>query len=232
MRRDAMRFVVLATIVAALAVAMLIVRPDRAALVDAVHPSGPLAPAVAVVGTALLTAAFVPRTLLSVVGGLLFGWLSGAGYVLVGVTVGAVAAFAIGRVLGREFVARYLRGRLLRVEQAVSGRGALSVTISRLIPLVPFGVSNYAFGTTSIGFVPFVAGTVLGAMPATVAYAALGAATAAGDTGAMRTWMAVALVLGASGVLGTYLVWRRRPRVTGREPVRAGPPPRPGPAAG
>ena len=45
-------------------------------------------------------------------------------------------------VLGRDFVAHKLRGRLAQAEQAVSGRGVVSVAISRLVPLVPFCVSN------------------------------------------------------------------------------------------
>jgi len=165
-----------------------------------------------VLGAALLTTVLVPRTLLSLVGGLLFGWLSGALYVLVGVTIGAIIAFGVGRLLGRDFVAERLRGRLAQFEQAISGRGMVSVAISRLIPLVPFCVSNYAFGTTSIRFAPFVAGTLLGAAPATLAYAALGSATAQRDAAGMTAATVVVLVLGACGSIGTYLVWRRRPR--------------------
>jgi uncharacterized membrane protein YdjX (TVP38/TMEM64 family) len=219
-----LRFVALLVLVAGLAAVMLLARPDRDALIAALRPSDALAPAVAVGGSALLTAALVPRTLLSVVGGLLFGWVSGTGYVLVGITLGAVGAFAVGRLLGREFVARHLRGRLRRVEQAVAERGTLAVTVCRLVPLVPFCVSNYVLGTTSIGFARFVVGTVLGAAPATVAYAALGAATARGDMAAVRTWTVVVVALGIGGVVGTVLVLRRW-RIT-----RAELPPRPGPA--
>ena len=212
MKNSAVRFAALTVLVAGLAAITLWTGPDREALVGAMREWQFFEPAVAVLGAALLTTVLVPRTLLSLVGGLLFGWLSGALYVLVGVTIGAIIAFGVGRLLGRDFVAERLRGRLAQFEQAISGRGMVSVAISRLIPLVPFCVSNYAFGTTSIRFAPFVAGTLLGAAPATLAYAALGSATAQRDAAGMTAATVVVLVLGACGSIGTYLVWRRRPR--------------------
>jgi uncharacterized membrane protein YdjX (TVP38/TMEM64 family) len=208
----AVRFAALAVLVAGLAVFTFWSGPDRDSLVTAMREGQFFEPAIAVFGAALLTTVMVPRTLLSLVGGLLFGWLSGALYVLVGVTIGAIAAFGIGRLLGRDFVAQKLRGRLAQVEQAVAGRGMLSVAITRLIPLVPFCVSNYVFGTTSVRLLPFVAGTLLGAAPATLAYAALGSATAQRDAAAITAATVVVLILGTCGSIGTYLVWRKRPR--------------------
>jgi uncharacterized membrane protein YdjX (TVP38/TMEM64 family) len=210
--RAAYRFGSLTLLVAALAVVVLTIRPDREMLVSAFGARNALAPVLAVSGAAVLTAAMVPRTLLSAVGGLLFGWLSGAGYILLGVTLGAILARSIGRLLGREFMARHLKGRLLHVEQAVASRGVLAVMVSRMVPFVPFCVSNYLFGTTSVRFVPFVLGTMLGALPATLAYAALGSATASHNTTGMTIAGAVVATLAVAGSIGTYLIWRKRPR--------------------
>jgi uncharacterized membrane protein YdjX (TVP38/TMEM64 family) len=208
----AVRFGVLVVLVAGLGIMTVLNHPSRHGLLAAAHSSHVVAPLLAVVGSALLVTALTPRTLLAFVGGALFGTLAGAGYVLVGVTAGALLSFAIGRLLGRDFVAGHLRGRFALMEQAVARRALLAVTISRLIPIVPFGISNYALGTASVPFGSYLAGTLLGATPATVAYAALGAATMHGDpTGAAFAGTAVA-VLGVGGAIGTYLVWRRRPR--------------------
>jgi uncharacterized membrane protein YdjX (TVP38/TMEM64 family) len=76
-----------------------------------------------VIGSALLVAALVPRTLLALAGGALFGTVLGAVYVLVGVTTGAALAFCVGRLLGRTFVSTRLRGRVAVVEAAVARRG-------------------------------------------------------------------------------------------------------------
>jgi uncharacterized membrane protein YdjX (TVP38/TMEM64 family) len=212
-----MRFGVLVTLVAGLGVLALANRPSRHGLLATVHHHHLVAPLIAVIGSAVLVVALTPRTLLAFVGGALFGTLAGTGYVLVGVTAGALLAFCTGRFLGRDFVASHLRGRVALVERAVARRALLAVTVSRLIPLVPFGISNYALGTASVPVRPYLVGTLLGAAPATVAYAALGAATMRGDgIGAAYAGLAAG-VLGIGGMIGTYLVWRRRPR---RAPVR------------
>ncbi len=208
----AVRFGVLVTLVAGLALVTFFVRPSRHGLLAAAHHSHVVAPLLAVMGSAALVVAVTPRTLLAFVGGALFGPLAGSGYVLLGVTAGAIVAFVIGRVLGQDFVGSHLRGRFALMERAVARRALIAVTVSRLIPLVPFGISNYALGTTSVRFRPYLVGTLVGAAPATIAYAALGAATIEGNpTGAAYAGVAVA-ILGIGGVVGTYLVWRRRPR--------------------
>ncbi|MGC9668160.1 TVP38/TMEM64 family protein [Planosporangium sp. 12N6] len=208
----AVRFGALVVLVAGLGLATLLAHPSRHGLLHAAHSSHLVAPLIAVVGSALLVAALTPRTLLSFVGGALFGTLAGSAYVLIGVTAGATLSFCIGRLLGRDFVAGHLRGRFALIERAVARRAMTSVMVSRLIPLVPFGVSNYAFGTTSVRFVPYLAGTVIGAMPATMAYAALGSATMRSDpAGATYAGIAVG-ALAVAGSIGTFLVWRRRPR--------------------
>ncbi|NJC73863.1 TVP38/TMEM64 family protein [Planosporangium thailandense] len=197
----------------------MLTHPSRRSLLAAVHSSHLVAPLLAVVGSAVLVMALTPRTLLAFVGGALFGAVTGTVYVIVGVLAGACLSFAVGRFLGRAFVASQLRGRFALVEQAVARRGLMAVIIARLIPLVPFGISNYAFGTTSIGFLGFLGGTLVGAAPATVAYAALGAATMKGDpSGATYAGIAVG-VLGVGGTIGTYLVWRRRPRNRPEKPT-------------
>lgn len=210
----ALRFAGLVVLIAALGALTLAAGPDRDGLLAAIGRSQLYAPAAAVVGSALLVAALVPRTLLALVGGALFGTVSGSLYVLVGVTAGAALAYGIGRLLGRGFVSARLRGRLALIETAVSRRGVWAVVICRLIPIVPFAISNYAFGTTGVRPRQLIAGTLLGALPATLAYAALGSATMHGDWLGAKVAGGCVLALGISGSVGTYLVWRRRPRRT------------------
>jgi uncharacterized membrane protein YdjX (TVP38/TMEM64 family) len=208
----ALRFGLLALLVATMSVLIIIVHPNRASLTHAVGPDHPMAPFIAVAGSAVLTTALAPRTLLAGVGGVLFGFVSGALYIMLGITLGALIAHSIGRLLGRDFMARHLSGRLLTMEQAVARRGVMAIVISRMIPLMPFGISNYLFGTTSVKLRPFLTGTVLGALPATLAYSALGAATARGDALGMSIAGAVTLTLGVGGSIASILLWRRRPR--------------------
>jgi uncharacterized membrane protein YdjX (TVP38/TMEM64 family) len=208
----ALRFGLLAVLVASLAAVIIIVHPDKNSLINAIGPDHPAAPFIAVAGSAVLTTALAPRTLLAGVGGALFGFVGGLVYILLGVTIGALVAHSIGRLLGREFMARHLKGRMLTMEQAVAKRGVTAIVISRMIPLCPFGLANYAFGTTSVRRGAFLSGTLLGAMPATVAYAAMGSATARGDSLWMTIAGAMIVTLGVGGSVGSLLLWRKRPR--------------------
>lgn len=207
------RFAVLVLFVTGLVIVSLAAGPDRRELLRVGTLGGPFAPVVAVLGSAVLAAAVVPRTLLALVGGALFGWLPGSLYMLVGVTLGAGLAFGVGRLLGRSFVESRIGGRLAVLERWVSRRGIVAVLIARLVPMLPFAVANYAFGTTAIRPGSFVAGTALGAAPAMITYAALGSATARGDAAGATIAGAVALSLSVLGCIGTYLVWRNRPAV-------------------
>jgi len=213
-RGPLLRFVALVALVTGFAALTLLSGPDKEALAAVVHRSPVAGPLVAVLGSAILVTVLVPRTLLALVGGVLFGAVGGAGYVLVGVTLGACVAFGVGRLLGRDFVAAKLRGRMALIEAAVARRGAIAVVISRLIPLVPFGLSNYSFGTTAVSFRSFVGGTLLGAAPATLAYASLGSFTMHGNALGATLSGAAVVTLGIGGSIGTFLVWRRRPRKT------------------
>jgi uncharacterized membrane protein YdjX (TVP38/TMEM64 family) len=205
------RFGALVLLVAGLAGLALAYGPDRAALEAAIRHNSSAAPILAIVGSAGLVAVLVPRVLLALVGGALFGVGSGTGYVLLGVSLGAVVAFGIGRLLGRDFVAARLGGRMALIESAVMRGEWRAVMIARLIPVVHFGVSNYAFGTMSTGFRPYVVGTVLGAAPATVAYAALGSAAMRGDTVASTVAGIVVAVLFVGGSAASLLALRWRP---------------------
>jgi uncharacterized membrane protein YdjX (TVP38/TMEM64 family) len=208
----ALRFGLLALLVATMSVLIIIVHPNRASLTHAVGPDHPMAPFIAVAGSAVLTTALAPRTLLAGVGGVLFGFVSGALYIMLGITLGALIAHSIGRLLGRDFMARHLSGRLLTMEQAVAKRGILAIVISRMIPLVPFGIANYIFGTTTVRMGAFIAGTFVGALPATLAYSALGSATARGDAVGMSIAGVIIATLGIGGSVGSLLIWRKRPR--------------------
>ena len=74
------RFALLLVLVCALAVAVVSIGPDRQSLLRLgalvrLGALGDLAPMIAVAGSAVLAAAVVPRTLLALVGGVLFGWV-------------------------------------------------------------------------------------------------------------------------------------------------------------
>lgn len=114
---------------------------------------------------------FLPGLPLTLVGGVLFGPFWGVIYAIVGSTGGACLAFLIARYLGRDWVAGKIRGTNLgKLDEEVERQGWKIVAFTRLIPLFPFNLLNYAFGLTKIKFSHYAITSFIGMLPACIAY--------------------------------------------------------------
>jgi len=124
----------------------------------------------------LATLFLVPGALLSVSGGILYGLFWGSVYVIFAATLGAILAFLIGRYFARDWVCRRLRKypHFCSLDAAVARHGARVVLLTRLSPIFPFNLLNYAFGVTGILLKDYFLGS-LGMIPGTVMYVYMGA---------------------------------------------------------
>lgn len=93
-----------------------------------------------------------PGVPITVAGGILFGPVGGTIYTSIGATIGASIAFLISRYLGRDWVEAMLKDRWKELDAKVERQGWKVVAFTRLIPLFPFNMLNYAFGLTRIRF--------------------------------------------------------------------------------
>jgi len=149
-----------------------ILDPATISVAIARYPTAPLGFLAVHIAASLL---FVPRTLLAIVAGLLFGMGWGILWAASGSVAGAVAGF---------LVARYLcsspddLGRLGLVAAQVERGGWRAVALLRLIPVMPHSVANYGLGLTKLPLGSFAFGSLLGQLPLTIAYVDLGAAGA------------------------------------------------------
>ena len=204
--RSARRFAALVALIGLCGLLMLVSPPDVGAVPRLVDDLGWFAPVAAVVVSALLMIVLVPRTLITVAWGALFGAVGGAGYILAGALIAALLGFGVGRWLGRDFVAERVRGRLARLDGWFQRQSVLGVITVRLLPVGGFGLVSYGYGTTGARLLPYLAGSVLATAPSAFGYAAVGAAvTSPGDV----NWLAIAPAtfgLFASAVI----VWRWR----------------------
>jgi uncharacterized membrane protein YdjX (TVP38/TMEM64 family) len=123
----------------------------------------------------LATIFFLPGSLLTLGGGVLFGLVRGSLYVFVAATLGATCAFLIGRYLTRPWVEHQLaeRPKFRAISQAVAQEGFKIVLLTRLSPIFPFNLLNYAFGVTQVSLRDYVLGSV-GMIPGTIFYVYLG----------------------------------------------------------
>ncbi len=157
---------------------------------------GAWAPIVYVLGYVLAVVAFVPALPLTILGGLAFGVALGTVYVSIAATTGACLSFLIARCAARAAVERWMASypALGRIDRAVARHGFRIVMITRLIPIFPFNLQNYAYGITSIGFGAYALTSFLCMLPGTVAFTAAAGAVVAGalDVRRMLVLLAVA----------------------------------------
>jgi len=119
---------------------------------------------------------FCPGTPFNLAAGYLFGIYIGTGVALGGCMMGAVVAFILGRTLARDWVKGKMESRpkFKAVDWAIQKNGLYIVFLTRLSPLFPFPLLNYAFGITKVRIWQYGVGTFAGVLPATVGYTYLG----------------------------------------------------------
>ena len=129
----------------------------------------------------LATVLFLPGLIPTMAAGLLFGVLQGTLLVSISSISGATIAFLIGRYLAREWVAGKIQGnqKFEAIDAAVAQEGWKIVGLTRLSPLFPFNLLNYAFGLTQVSLKDYFLASWMGMLPGTVMYVYIG--SLAGD---------------------------------------------------
>lgn len=160
---------------------------------------GPLAPVVFIAGYILAVIFFVPGLPITILGGIAFGPLWGTVYVSIASTIGVALTFLIARYGARGMVERWVleNPKLAKIDQAIARHGWRIVMITRLVPLFPFNLQNYAYGLTRIGFWSYLLTSWPCMLPATAAYTFAGGALSegGGDIQRTMTYLGVAAIL-------------------------------------
>lgn len=121
------------------------------------------------------TVGFLPGSILTLGAGVVFGVGLGAVYVFLGATAGAIAAFLVGRYLARDWVSTRIAGnpKFAAIDKAVAREGLKIVLLTRLSPVFPFNLLNYAFGVTGVSLKDYSLGSI-GMIPGIVMYVYIG----------------------------------------------------------
>jgi uncharacterized membrane protein YdjX (TVP38/TMEM64 family) len=131
------------------------------ALKDFIVTTGPLAPLVFILAYGAGICLFLPATLFTGVGALLFGTLWGFLYNITGAMLGASGAFIIGRYLGRDFAASLIGNRLSKYDNKIAENG-FAVTLYLRLVFFPFTPMNFGMALTRVSFTQFFWGTLFG----------------------------------------------------------------------
>lgn len=123
----------------------------------------------------IATVAFLPGSILTLGAGVVFGIFWGSIYVFIGATIGATLAFLVGRYIARGWVASKIEGnqKFRAIDEAVGREGLKIVLLTRLSPVFPFNLLNYAYGVTRVTLKDYVIASV-GMFPGTIMYVYIG----------------------------------------------------------
>ena len=144
---------------------------DQETLRQLIAGYGMLAPLIYMLIYAVAPSLLLPGLPLTIAGGILFGPFWGVVYTITSATVGACIAFLVSRYVARDWIEGKLRSpRWRRLDDGVEKHGWKVVAFTRLIPLFPFNLLNYAFGLTKIGFWPYAVATFICMLPACIAF--------------------------------------------------------------
>jgi uncharacterized membrane protein YdjX (TVP38/TMEM64 family) len=153
---------------------------------------------------------FLPGSVLTLGAGALFGLFAGSVIVSIASTLGATAAFLVGRYMARDWVAKKLENhaRFKSIYDAVATEGWKIVGLTRLSPVFPFNLLNYAYGLTKVSLRDYFFASWIGMLPGTVMYVYIGsligdlARLGAGD----RAWTGAEWALYVVGLVATVAV--------------------------
>ncbi len=199
--------------------------PLRASLERAtlwIESLGWWAPTAFVVLYVACTLLLVPRSVLTVGAGFLFGPIRGLLLAVLAINFGAFLAFTLGRHFARGVAERCIRdhGRLRSLDRAVTLGGWRLVALTRLTPVFPYSLLNYALGLTQVSWFSFAVGTFVGMLPGTLLLVVLGSLT---DFAAERSGhpsgplVTLLLALGMLvALLATWMVTRLAGRIMER----------------
>jgi uncharacterized membrane protein YdjX (TVP38/TMEM64 family) len=149
----------------------------------------------------------IPGEIVQVAGGYAFGFWLGSLYALIGITLGSLANFYAGRLLGRPFVESLFASEKIEKVESVTGSGkaAAGFFLLFVIPGIPKDVLCYVAGVSRLSLLAFLAVSMAGRLPGILGSAYMGSAAWSGAWGGAIAVLAVAAVL---FVLG--LVFRER----------------------
>src|SRR6266404_1030 len=156
---------------------------------DWIGKLGPWGPVIFVGLYIVATVLFVPGSVLTLGAGAVFGVALGSVCVSISATLGATAAFLVGRYVARDAIARKVERneRFTTIDRAVADEGWKIVLLTRLSPVFPFTLLNYAFGLTRVKLSHYVFASWIGMMPGTVMYVYFGSLVNVGAGHRQRT---------------------------------------------
>jgi uncharacterized membrane protein YdjX (TVP38/TMEM64 family) len=134
---------------------------------------------------------------ITLVGGIVFGPVMGILYTAIGASLGLSLAFLIARYIARKPMENKFGNTetFKKINEGVKNEGWFILATTRLLPIFPFGIQNYVYGLTSIGFVQYAVLSTIFILPGTSVFVMLAGAVASGDKGTAVKYSLIASLI-------------------------------------
>lgn len=155
----------------------------------------------------------LPGSALTIVAGIAFGPITGAILSLLAATAGATAAFVTGRFLMRGVILRKFGNNPIfkKIDDGVKDNGTSFLILTRLVPVFPFSLQNYAYGLTGINLVTYVVVSLITMAPGAFIFAYMAGDIATNGVSAMLLvkFAAAGLILFVVSLIPKYIAKKR-----------------------
>jgi uncharacterized membrane protein YdjX (TVP38/TMEM64 family) len=166
------------------------------------------APILYILVYSIATLCILPSTPLNLTGGAIFGSVWGTVWTSVAAILAAIISFWFSRTIGRKFIEQKLAGKWQSIDKEMQGGGFFYMFAIRLLPLIPYGIVNFAAGLTSIKFRDYFFGTLLGTVPGILPFVMMGDGLEDLKQGKVLTILVSLALVGM--LIGTATWYRRR----------------------
>jgi len=161
----------------------------------------------------IFTAVFMlPTSAVTILAGITFGSIVGGVLALISATIGACVAFLIARYAARDtIVGRFGQNPLFkRIEDGVRENGTSFLILTRLVPVFPYNIQNYAYGVTNIRLTTFALVSLVTMAPGAFIYAYMAGeiVTHGVSVGLLVQFAVLGLVLFGVSLIPKYIVGR------------------------
>lgn len=144
---------------------------------------GPLGPIIYILLYIAACLFFLPGIPIALLAGFSFGPVMGAVWASIGSTIGASVAFLVARYAARGMVEGWVEGneQFKKIDEGVEKQGWRMLMITRLVPVFPFNLQNFAYGLTKIKFGTYVLVSWICMLPGTIAFTFMSGAIVNGE---------------------------------------------------
>ncbi|MEM9002792.1 MAG: TVP38/TMEM64 family protein [Cyanobacteria bacterium P01_F01_bin.86] len=183
---------------------------DQDRLQNWLEAAGLWAPILYLILYVVATLLVLPSTALNLMGGAFFGSVWGMAWTSLAAIIAAAIGFVFARTVGRHAISQRLAGRWQAMDAELRQGAIFYMFALRLVPVLPYGLVNFAAGLTSISFRDYILGTTLGTIPSILPFVLLGSS----GVQAIQTGDVLPLLgaLGLTGLLVAGSTWYRRRR--------------------